>query len=973
MNPRYGIALALSVVVGAALMFGATPFWWFGAGMIAAGGVVSVWTHRREVRRAVDWAKRPRTVAGFEIVPATIVAELLCLAVIAGVTIAMMPEVTFGDRPVNHDHTVHFFKAWQLEQHFLAEGHLYGWSHRWFGGYPAQYLYPIGSDLLVVGLHVASFGLMTLEQAYAWGIWIFWFLGGYAVYRFGANAFGRWGGLLAGILFMTDTAANRIGGWYFAMEWGVWPMSFSVVLSVWAMSRVPRLMTETKWRDVAIFGLLMAAALVTHPFMLIHFALALTVAVLAFWFADTDVHWLVGTGRLVLGWATGVLVAMIWVLPFMSANDFMDPHFGGRWENFYKIGTGFYQLDMLPGTWAVAILLGGVGMVALLWSRSFERLLGGLLCLTFVVVGSTDFLASFNFLEVFESFQRVHFKRFITLLKPYWMVAAAYAIVALVRHTARHAMSVWRERTALEGDDADESEGTVALQPAAKRWVQVFLIVACLFPLAVPFGQMFGGKHIKRKLDNASVRPHQQARDALVAWFEREYPDGEPFFRVAMELYRHNHRFVDLGTRIPFPIYKIGYTPATSFAFRPEEGSPEVLNAFNVKYAVSLNRGPPRGNFKKVEQFGALTLYENEDWQEEPFEIIEGSGEVSMKSFGTEEIVLEAEEGSEGRLRLNVSNFSRWHAYRDGREVPIGETTVAGNESTGFMTVDLKPGTYRFVFERHWPETIAWLLFLIGLVLAAGFALADTKWRVGRRIADRLERVQSWVAARARQYSGVLDVAGVLFVALGLLFLGWMAWHWPELRVKHSSLAEETEQVHYDFGDQLRHASVFVHERGGPEPCQGMLGYFVCGDTSWKIVHQRMEDFGPELSMARCIWAHPLSKGTVELRFDDVPSGEAIIGYYGVAESGTSSKSAPVKFDVGIDGVQGHGGEVTENKKLYTFRTPVDASGTMDVNFEVSSENPGKRHFCFNAQVVDLTEGAPVDSAESDSERDAGP
>jgi hypothetical protein len=587
--------------------------------------------------------------------------------------------------------------------------------------------------MLVTGIYVVTLGLIDFSTAYAWAICLFWFIGGYAVYRFGVPAMGRWGGLLAGFLFMTDIAANRIGGWYFAIEWGVWPMSLATVLAVWAMAKVPRVMEGDDWRTLAGFGVLMGASLVTHPFMLIHFTIALGVALLGYWFADTERHWLVGTSRLVGASVIGALIGAIWVLPFMSVRDFMDPGFGGRWTTMAQLGEGMYGLDFLPGTWVLAIGFGLVGMVALLTSRRFERLLGGLLCLVFIVFGTCDFLASFHALEFFPSLQNVHFKRFITLLKPYWMVAAAYGFVAVGR-VAFEDLFGGEQRAA----EADGGEG----HRMFRRWARTVFVVMALAPMAVAFGNTFGAKHLVRGVENGSERAHGPARDRLVEWFDRHHPDGEPFFRVATKSHRHDHQFVDLGTRLEFPIYKMGYMPATAFDYRFETGDPELLEALNVRYVISLS-GPPSGDFEKVEQFGRLTLYEFEDWQKQPFEIIEGSGDVTVETFEDETIVLEADEGASGRLRLNVSNFSRWHAYRNGESIAVDETRLVNEEHTGFMTVELEPGTYRFEFRRGWTEWLAYLLFVVGLLAAVGLVLADTDRHVGRRVRAALQRGQT--------------------------------------------------------------------------------------------------------------------------------------------------------------------------------------------------------------------------------------
>ena len=957
-------AAVTSLVVGILFLFGTAPFWWIGSGFIAAGGATIAWRARPEIGRLVEWLKTPRTVWGFEIKPSTVLAEVACILVIATITTVMMPKVALGDRPVDHDHTVHYMKAWQLFHDFLAEGYLYGWSNAWFSGYPAQYLYPIGADLLVCFVHIATFGLIDFSSAYAWAIWIFWFLGGYVLYRFGANSFGRWAGLLAGFWFMTDTAGQRIGGWNYSMTWGVWPMSLGVVLGTWAMAKVPKLVDGVSWRDVAAFAAVVAAALLTHPYMMIYFAVTFTVALVAYWLSESDRHWLAGAVRMSVGAAAGVLVACLWIVPFMSSEAFMDPHFGGRWTSMFKMGRGFYDLDIFPGTWGLITALGLVGTVALLWSRKFTNLLIGLLTITFIVFGSTDFLASMNWFDYFGSFQRVHFKRFIWLLKPYWMLAAVFPVVAVVRYTADQASTFFAQ--------SEQGEGGHDGQPAFRRWFRVTLVILCLTPLAVPFFNHYGSKNIKHKITNESERPHQRSRRRLVRWFEKKYPDGEPFFRVGLNMFRHDHSFVDLGARFPFPLYKMGYTPATSYDFRMEGNSEELMQAVNIRYVVSKG-GPPPGNFNRVAKFGALNLYEYRDWQKAPFKVIEGSGKVTLESFETEKLVFRAHEGAEGRLRLSLSNFSRWHAYRDGEEIPIGQTKVKDHENTGFMTLELKPGKYRVVFERGWAEPMAFLLFLVGLLLIAGFLLADTELAVGRRIRGWIEPVEDWIDETCESYEQELEIAGTAALMLGVVAVVGMAWSWPAFDVKHhEELKEAVADVNYDFGDQLRYGRVEIRQSdNSTRTCRPMLGRFLCGSQAWKVVHQRVEDMGQEVSLARCIWAHPQPEGPVEISFADVPSGDAIVGFYGVPESGSATNKKPVNFKVALGGRYRFEGEITDNKQVKSFKVPIPENkrgGTIDVRFQVSAPHTGQRHFCFNGQVAEMVEGVEFDSSEDAGE-----
>ena len=110
-------------------------------------------------------------------------------------------EVTAGERPVSHDHTIHYFKAWQLHEYLLSRvASCYGFSHRWFAGYPVNYLYPPGADLWVNAVAALSFGWLRFSQAYAVAFWLFHIFTGLALYRFGRLVGGPLVGLLAAIL-----------------------------------------------------------------------------------------------------------------------------------------------------------------------------------------------------------------------------------------------------------------------------------------------------------------------------------------------------------------------------------------------------------------------------------------------------------------------------------------------------------------------------------------------------------------------------------------------------------------------------------------------------------------------------------------------------------------------------------------------------------------------------------------------------
>ena len=108
--------------------------------------------------------------------------------------------------------------------------------------------------------------------------------------------------------------------------------------------------------------------------------------------------------------------------------------------------------------------------------------------------------------------------------------------------------------------------------------------------------------------------------------------------------------------------------------------------------------------------------------------------------------------------------------------------------------------------------------------------------------------------------------------------------------------------------------------------------------------------------MVRCIRARPQDNALLNLRFPDVPVGDAIVGYYGIERAGRlMRKKRPVDFEVFAGGERLYSGATESDNKMHYFIAPLAGvrGERTHVRFSVKAKNVSKRYFCFHAQVVD--------------------
>jgi hypothetical protein len=178
-------------------------------------------------------------------------------------------------------------------------------------------------------------------------------------------------------------------------------------------------------------------------------------------------------------------------------------------------------------------------------------------------------------------------------------------------------------------------------------------------------------------------------------------------------------------------------------------------------------------------------------------------------------------------------------------------------------------------------------------------------------------------------------------------------------------------RVLYDF---LAHIepnalSVEVQREAGPEPCPygtgavsngDLAGHptfprrrFSCPGAEWSFVGVTViedQNYRPR----QCVWAHPSNRGTLALRFSDVPLGTAIVGYGGLPYFFEREwRGTPIELEVLVAG-QALGTwkhADGEGWKRFEFSTEAFSGQRQPVEFRVRSRQTRSRQFCFQASA----------------------
>jgi hypothetical protein len=407
------------------------------------------------------------------------------------------------------------------------------------------------------------------------------------------------------------------------------------------------------------------------------------------------------------------MIGGLWLFPFLATKSFAGTH-GRPWRDAEATAQAIYDAVLLKGTGWLVLALGLAGLLILLSRRSWKSWYVAVVPIALFAFGNSTLLEAVGLSPSEGLLGNVSFPRLSIPLKPFFFVAAGTTVAVALRGVAG-----WRPRR---------------LAPRSMHALVVACVAVTVAPVIPPLYKTVRSRHMTRKLTPVEERKHAEDFDAFVAWAKDLPRDGVwrwLFYDI------RSHKYVDLSIDLDALVYTHGSMPCAIYKYKIGATDDGNLEASNIRYIMS-EKPLKRRSFKPIKQIGALHVYEFTKWTPDPFKVIDGAGDVELISYAHEEIVLRAAEGAHGVLRLNVSHFPRWKATVDGQPLEIGTHTIRKRKRSGYMTVPLRPGTYRFSFERSaldYFSSAAGLLFLAGALFLLLFRPAQRLFlRLRRRL-----------------------------------------------------------------------------------------------------------------------------------------------------------------------------------------------------------------------------------------------
>jgi len=838
--------------------------------------------------------------------------------ILFGIVCVIFIRLLAGDMPVNHDHPVFLFRAFNTGN-LLSSGSLTGFSPLLFAGYPANSLYPMGVDLLVCGVRGLSLGLASWEQAYCLALFLFIVSTPLAFYALGRRFAGPLAGLAAGLLSIVDRGAWMQGGWSFNLDWGVWSMGLSFSLCLWTLWALDRLAHRPGLGRFLLTAILFAGAILCHPMAVAILGVIVPLFLLVeAWRGELEAPgiWL---PRVVGSLLLGIGLSAFWLIPFVCRKEWFEP-LAYYWLSFPLVIRGVLDGGLLAQFSPALLLAGLIGLllaarrgVSFAW---FLLAASGLL----VFFASNTFLLAFDVLDKFPALANLQLERFAYFVRAAMLLGCGFFIAEIRRAGLDPAGRARPARSSLSRH---------GLRVLATLAIAPFVLFA---PRVGPLPYLAPARPLSWSSESNVYHDLRLAADFI------NQQDPETIGRIAVRSYEHDHLLMALPVYTGKPIFKLGFTPENNYRYKFESNDPDVWKALNVSHLLSV--GPyNRAGLTEIRRFGKLFLYRFAGFDRSRVALA-GPGSARVERDDPEALdVRLTGTGSDSKLTVYASRYALWSAEMNGVELPIEGEAIRDSPPV-FMRIAVQDGLLRLRYRAGGPEwagslfsSVSWLLFIFLTVLVFATSLRErvkrlfSAWRVP--VGDSLTLL-------------VLALAAIILVAVLIRLLLPGGVDFPG-RTNIS-----------DLGRMISKASAQVVRPGGQQNCQPFDGRIIrCPGPEWNYAGRTI--IISDHLLRECIWLHPIQGAKFALSFDDVPLGDHIQGNFGMDDAAVEPPGPHgVNMTVLLDGREM--GRFNCPSRRGWFAWQVDTPNRLGTRGRVTiqSDAPftGRRHFCFTAYTT---------------------
>lgn len=847
--------------------------------------------------------------------------------IVFGVVFALLcGELLLGRPPATRDHGIHYFQTHLLVHDLLPQGRLNGWSLRLNHGYPYGDSYPVLGYLLMAGLHLVSFGLVSLRASYAYGIAALW-LGSAAAVWWCASSIARelhdrtadernapwiqWAGCFGAIAWMLDPGAARQGGWNYLMFHGVWPQQLSSALWLVTIPLGLALWRRPTPRNIGLLALTVGAAVMAHPFGML--TCAFTAVGLPLVALVTEGRRGGATGAIrahVLAYLLGAGLCAGTVVIFLSSADYM-----GRspvpWSTWPELAAALVTGEPFRAHRAITGTLAVVGAIMAARRGKATGWLALVSVVGLMLLASQASVTALRLDLLVSAFKNLQFPRYALAVKPVWFALAGVGLGGLVAALAGNEQRPGWLRRARTFPDWARLVACVAMAP---------LLVGAIEGARDAVPQPVGGIHT---LEGTHHGRHEAAlHDALQAEIDAVSSQLEPGVRPRVAFLR---RGMSGGTYPLFAIADVNanlamdsHIPSVNFVYRLDARDPAALDALGTTHVI-YDRPLPMAEqrlekrLETVGTFGDYTLARLLPGDEPRQPPLRDGGihrvdfartalaterspnleiEVPAPPDATPDAMIDREDGDDEwrtRVEIALAPYRKWAAF-DGDDQPleIRPRRLHGRSFVG-MTVAAhgrpgEPGIVKLRYVRPPAEIASAWISLVSLLLA-GIAVV---WAHPVRWRPRLRTEVPW--RRAVTAGCVLAGLG-LAVGVPLEQARGLETTWGSMLERGARAPGDPEGTAFRFGEDLVMAGRVAVWSEHTDRCDGMLTKDAQAGCSSRAQRPHLSMLYARPYLYRCLSVTVPALGEAQLSVEGLADDERVVGVIERVTHGRGGKS----------------------------------------------------------------------------------